>query len=599
MKKISKWIIGFTAVLVLSIWPADKAFSEKIGVFKTPQAHTWVKMLKEIGATARYVTLKNAFSTSGISTLVFPSAFQFPEGEEEKYLKEVQDYVKKGGKVLAVGRAGYNKGVFHLTPILRAGASSYAYSPAGLYNYKTGKPPYDREVFKARAESIMQKGADGFWFYSFINLKAPMFLPDSAKKKNIPDFEQTARYVFDNAEKWKVKQPFSITPINCPDTMKAMWIRDWMTYRSRGMSVEDMVDICHKIGCNWIILGFEQRIRGVKMYSSEVDIIPGHPEYRGYERLMEGGKYAKAGEPTSPVQTDWMERLIKKCQEHNIGLWVNVLVKPRKEKVYYEYYPEDEGIDISGKPGSLCPIKISQRFFLHQSRWIEEVLRKYPYISGLVLDEPVHAVYNKRERDKRFECFCPECKKAFKDYCGKKLTSDTAYADEKSRTSTYQEFLQNMYAKYRVYPYSALLHRINPEFVLAIANYFYDSNAGLYSNLADEGADVLLPEFARGSSSMPLIWKHKLQYFDFVQIKGNSSAEEIRGDAIKVKLYQGAEVQAWVSDGIYRYPGIVFAHKRKTAYLSFDPTAIEYRNGKEIITSIMRSKESKGWGPSR
>jgi hypothetical protein len=565
MNKINKCIIGFTAVSVLSILPADEAFSEKIGVLNTPQSHTWVKMLKETGATAGHVTLENAFSISGISTLVIPSDFQFPEGEEKKHLKNIQDYVKKGGKVLSAGRAGYNKGVFHLTPILRAGGSQYAYSLGGLYNYKTGKPRYDREAFKKRAEYIMQKGADGLWFFCFIHLKMPMFF----KGTKIPDFEDTTSYVFHNADKWKAKTAYSIPPIGCPTLMNVMWIRDGMLYRNQGMTVEEMVNICHKIGCNWIIFGIGTR-DGISAYPSEIEAIPGHTN-----------KVYKIG--VSRIQTDWLDRLVKKCKEYNIGLWIDVRVRP--EERFYKCYPED-----MGKPGGIifCPIKISQRFFHHQSRWIEEVLRKYPYISGLCLDEPVHGLCYKRKRVSSFECFCPECKQAFRDYCGKELNSGTAYADEKNRTAVYHEFLKNMYSNYAVRHYSLLLHRINPEIKLAIANYLYNNNRNLYDKLADAGADVLLPEYGAGSSSMPLKWKHKLQYFEFFELKGGEKIKKIWGDAVKVKLYKGANVEAWVSDGNYSYPGIVRANNGKTVYISFDPTVVEYQKGEEVINKMLK-----------
>jgi hypothetical protein len=596
MNKINRWVIGFTAVLVLSLWLADKAFSEKIGVITTSQAHTqahiWVKMLKETGATAGFVTLKNVFSISGISTLVLPSDFQFPEGKEEKHLKNIQDYVKKGGKVLAVGRAGYNKGVFYLTPILRAGGSQYAYSPGGLYNYKTGRPRYDRDAFKKRAEAIMATGADGLWFYSFFHLKMPIFRPESAKKKNIPDFEDTASYVFHNVDKWKRTPSFSIPlPLGCPVTMKAMWIKDWMLHKNNGtMSVEEMVDICHKIGCNWIIFGLEGRNRGTKSFPSRIGIIPGHPEYvTALEQTVKDGKFKK-GENPSPDQQDWLKRLIARAKMRGIGVWINVVVRPHL--TYYKFYPEDKGIGASGKTGALCPIRISKRFFHHESRWIEEVLRKYPYISGVCLDEPAQGIYYKRNRSKWWECFCPECKQAFRDYCGKELTTDTAYASEKKRTAVYQEFLQDMHTDY-VHQYSLLLHRINPEIKLAIANYLRNDNRNLYDKLADAGADVLLPEFGAGNSSMPLKWKHRVQYFEFFELKEGEGLKKIWGDAVKIKLYEGAEVEVWVSDGNYSYPGVVKANNGKTIYLSFDPTVIEYEKGKEILGKTLKDFNKK------
>ena len=87
-----------------------------------------------------------------------------------------------------------------------------------------------------------------------------------------------------------------------------------------------------------------------------------------------------------------------------------------------------------------------------------------------------------------------------------------------------------------------------------------------------------------------LKWSHKAQYFEFFNLKGNINEKEtikLWGDAIKVKLYAGAEVSAWVSDENYSYPGIVYANNRKTAYISFDPTEVETKKGKEVITAVL------------
>lgn len=592
------------------VFAADVA-SQKIGILKTPSSHTWEKVLKELGYSSEIVNIVNPDIFSGVEKrlLIFPDDFKFPLGEEKVFVDKLKNYLASGGKILASGKSGFNDGSFHLTSVLCAGAGDYAYNIGVMYNYKTGKPPYDAEAFVKRYSTLVEK-VDGLCFYSFIQLKMPTFLPSGTKKKNISDFEEPAANVFKNACKWYQPPDGVPQPVGCPDHVKAMWVRDWMLYRNQGMSAEQIVDTCHNIGCNLIIFGWEERMSGLKMYDSQLDIIPGYPEYKGtHQKSIEEGKY-KAEENPSPIQTSWLARMVESCKKYNMNIWIAVSTNPRG--AYYEFYPEDKGENTKN---TKCLLKLSQRFFHHEAVRLEEIMKKYPYISGLVLDEPVHHIFFKKQRSNAIECFCPDCKRKFFEYSGMELKKETAYekgagendlgglkeetAYEKGeRSNIYHEYLQDVTIENCIRRYSFLLKRIRPTVVLAIGNYF---TGGKYSSrminkLSDAGVDILMPEFAAGNSIAPIPWKQNIQYFEFFSLKDPSNEKEIVklwGDAVKVKLYAGAEVSAWVSDGNYSYPGIVKANSGRTCYISFDPLSFEYDKGKEIIKEALNNLVGK------
>lgn len=591
-----------SCILVSIAGRVDGGDQRILCILKTPSAHTWEKVLQESGLSSQIVDIASPeiFSEPTTKILLFPDDFMLPGGKEESFVGELRSFLKSGGKVLAVGKAGFNNGSFHLAPLLCAGESPTAYSIGVMYNYKTGKPVYDQEAFVKRYSTLVRK-VDGLCFYSFIQLKMPTFLSAEAKKKNIPDFEEPTATVFKNASAWYQSPDGMTQPAGCPAHVKAMWIRDWMLYRNQGMSPEQIIDICRNIGCNLIICGQEERMAGLKMYESQLDLIPGYPEYRGsYQKMIDDGKY-KTGVNPGPVQTDWLPRIIGRCRKYEMPLWLATSVRPRG-MYSKDFYPEDAG---EGAANPMCMSRLSQRFFRHEAMRIEEIMKKFPYISGLVLDEPVHYIFYRKQSSKTVECFCPECKRRFYEYSGMELNEKNAYEkvpdreisedlkvdtsyQKGERTDIYHQFLQDETIKNCVEDYSLLLKRIKPDAVLAVANYI---NGGKWENrminkLADAGVDILMPEFASGSSMVPVRWKHKINSFEFFHLKNSADDKDIMllwGDAVKVKLFAGANVKGWVSDGNYNYPGIVSANNGNSCYISFDPVSVDYAKGKEII----------------
>ncbi|MFA6715201.1 MAG: hypothetical protein WCS27_07475 [Victivallaceae bacterium] len=496
-------------------------------------------------------------------------------------LNKLNSYVNNNGKILAVGKAGYDNGIFHLTELLRAGASPYAYTLGILYNYEYG---FNIDKFKKKAVYIMNRGTDGLVFMDFLRLKVPSFQPGRGLRGNVPDFEAAAGYVFHNSHLWK-KPPVSIPPLGCFQELNMMWLRDWMLYRNKGMSVEKIVDICHNIGAKGIIFDFRFG-RNAIPYISNYDTVPGYPEYKTqmYNKAKaESDSDKRPNGITSRIQENWMERLVDRCKKYKLALWVCTPLFGAA----YEKYPEDEARSWDGKPVSTCPLKFTRRIFHHKARQIEEMLKKFPYISGICLDEPVLGKVGCRGwREKRRECFCLECKRAFKEYCGKELTPKTAYLDDKKQTKIYNEFLRKTLADNIIASCAQLLHRVNPEVKLAVADYFYRNS--MLDRLADSGVDVLLGEFGNGTTQTPLKWKHKVQYFEFFRLEKNNAVTSVWGDAVKVKLFQGAVVTAWVTDGNYKYPGIVKANQGKTLYLSFDPVVLDWIKSKQEIGAALK-----------
>jgi DNA-directed RNA polymerase beta' subunit len=234
------------------------------------------------------------------------------------------------------------------------------------------------------------------------------------------------------------------------------------------------------------------------------------------------------------------------------------------------------------------------------------MLKKFPYISGICLDEPVHHVFYKKQSSKVAECFCQECKRRFFEYSGRELNKKTVYEKFKDsevaaelkkdtayrkgeRSDIYQQFLQDGIVANCVERYSLLLKRIKPDAVLIVANYIKRGKweNRLTNKLADAGVDILLPEFGAGYSILPIPWNHNIQYFEFFSLKDGNSTKPLWGDAVKVKLFDGSNVEAWVTDGNYNYPGIVKANDGKTCYISFDPISIDWESGKKIIQNVL------------
>jgi hypothetical protein len=78
----------------------------------------------------------------------------------------------------------------------------------------------------------------------------------------------------------------------------------------------------------------------------------------------------------------------------------------------------------------------------------------------------------------------------------------------------------------------------------------------------------------------------EMAYTDKMSDMTDSKTTE--GAAIKVDVFNGAEVLAWlISDDEMRYPGIVSTNQSRTLYLAFDPLELSETEKHKFIKNIL------------
>jgi hypothetical protein len=489
-----------------------------------------------------------------INTLIIPDTWM-----HESVAKAIERFVENGGRVIATRRAGYLDGQFFLTKTLRTG--KYNINIPIIYpHYMEDNPNHDRDVIKWALEN----GADGFAVFEF----SSCFAHPGPWSKNAwkwftnfspDDVNPGLKQVFLKSDSWKKKDMPGLW--GTPDFIKELFIHRYHRPRDHELYIpEELIANAKAIGANM------------------VKFAPFHTFYTKQPLLYPSKLPTKSAE-LAPM-TDYFPRILAASKKANIR--VGVCFKSH----IIGWEKESSGAivraDGSEYTGRYCPLR-SPKAVEFQARVMEEFAAMYPEVIVYAFDEP------HMERG----CFCPECKKLFKQRYAKDLDKKTYESPE------FYEFREYVFTEYYCKPLMKAINKANPYARIGIATWSEYEGSGINAQrLSDAGMSVWNPEISKNfyyaegmvyqPESSPFYFNtehmgsHRVNWFWFDKLdieKKNSPflssvnlklPSKFKG--VKLDLFNGATVHAWMEnkDG-NKYPAIVTANAGRTVYYSLDP----------------------------
>ncbi|QSH42436.1 FG-GAP-like repeat-containing protein [Lentisphaerota bacterium ZTH] len=274
------------------------------------------------------------------------------------------------------------------------------------------------------------------------------------------------------------------------------------------------------------------------------------------------------------IPEDYYARLVEACEANDIGLWATIGFNGT---LYLKKHPGQSSITLRGEKGNPCPRK-GKAFYKNITDTVAEVLEKYPYISGIVLDEPFVSMN------------CEVCREAYRKKYGKKVDLNDP---------DYTEFRENSHIELIIKPLIDAVKKVNPycQFLLAMprSRACVQNQAVNITKYADAGFNVWCPEFGtnahlflgRNARRQLNIEKFEIkntpQFFNFKRLfyveKGRNTESMYRdiyykGRGLKLSLFKGASLLFCMEDDSkVKWPGIVEAHEGRTLYFAFSPFA--------------------------
>ncbi|MFA6715202.1 MAG: hypothetical protein WCS27_07480 [Victivallaceae bacterium] len=480
----------------------------------------------------------------------------------------IEKFAENGGKIIATQGAGYINGKYSLLNTLRAGRRNITI-PLLYWHYLD----HDLNEYRKLAKWCAQKGADGLAMYSYIWTLAPgsrnKFLSCGLGKRKFPiyskmaDTTQTTTECFKKFADWKSKKKPGL--LGEFDTPKVLFCKGWLLNGIYKSSPDEIVKYAKKIGANTINFDFHLN-------------------------------------PVYPQATyDYLSGLEKLCKENNIRFWVDVFITGKGFPVKESHCQTTErGIKNKGM-GVICPLG-GREVVLEINKAIEHLLKKYPHISVLLLDEPWLSSMNK----KSWCCFCPACKREFKKRYGRELTPDEIESPD------FMEFREKIQADYFALISKAVNHA-NPRVKLGIWTCPGYELCGINPRLAaSAGVTVWGWEYSRALReyektvysvegndqyylAMPEINGFRQQFFRFNKLSAESehpllhgvNLSKFRGKGNIIDAFNGARIIAWMTNGINTYPAIVLSHNGHCIYFSFDPLS-QGAEGRRLLKNAIK-----------
>jgi len=525
--------------------------SLSVGIVKHEDSGKWLDALKNDGCGNVREISENDFEDGlqGVSVLIVGDT-----PVNAKYVPVIKNFIGKGGKLIAAGSAGFDTktGKYNLADVVFAGKHI---NTIGVEYFSMIMPEEFRrkEIDKRRADWIVNRfetayknGADGMAYFTVDQL----FKPEAARlDENTPngaiqnwnsleDYGREVGSTISNAPLWKKEKELVLSAL--PDIPQIGFVILRHT-QVMDLNAKQIAEECKDSGIN-IVTVQEAYLDRMFLPEHEKDNI-------------------------TKLRETYFERIGPELGKRGISLWVNVFPSRGISKEYCTSHPDETKIDSQGKNTTeLCPVK-NGKGFKYNLEYLERVFSKYPYLSGISLDEPSMKVN---------ECFCDACKALFaqKFPAGKMdVNSDD-----------FRKFREYIWCDYYVKPYAELLRRHRPvNGVLMLAAPGIQKAWGMsIDGLSGSGIQVFANENAQTQSDLKFhdYWaRYSLDYFPctrtaFVKkhpLLKKTETISVGGKAVAVDIFKGAETLAYVSDGSRSYPGIVVANDTSTVYFSFNP----------------------------
>jgi formylglycine-generating enzyme required for sulfatase activity len=523
-----------------------------IGILEGGKSKEWFDSLKKAGCNnVKTLTPKEIEEgLAGISVLVIANALL-----ERKYVPVIKAFLDKGGKLLATEGAGYDSknGKFYLTETLNAG--TYI-DTVGVEYFSLFMPEEfkRKEVDKRRGELIiehcktaMKNGAAGMSYFTVANLLKPQSgrldiskQDSSILKWNLfEDHKKEVEYVTRMSPFWKSN--------NSPVLKNLPFMPQIGYFGSRHIQIRDvdpkaLAEDLKEIGINILTVQF------------------------GYVNRF-FTKESEKGHVTV-LREKILDRLEPELKKRGIHLWVNIFPSRGTRKIYCQNNPDECMVNSAGETVEIiCPVK-GKKGYKYNFDILEKLFSKYPYISGISLDEP-HILPNC--------CFCPSCKKLFQQmFPDKKMTLNS---------NEFRKLREYIWAEYYVKPYAAFLRKHRPrKGVLMLASPgHHKPNWSMNSyELANSGVQLFANENAQTRSQCMFdeIWaKYKLKFVPCDKLAlvekhpllEGVDPNKIGKQAVKADVFHGANTLAYVIDDECSYPGIIASNDTSSVYFAFDP----------------------------
>lgn len=511
-----------------------------------------------------------------INTLIIPDTWM-----HYGVAKSIEKFVENGGRVIAIGKAGYLDGQFFLTKALQAGKHNLNV-PIFYTYYCENNPNYIREKIKY----ALGHGADGFSFFNYYDFAAKP-LTNSAKKEWFSNFPVDTtnpglKKIFSQSLSWKTKDMPGL--YGNPDFPQSVYL--WNSYLIEN-GAEKIIAKLKELSVNVVVLDVFKAF--------------GHPDK--FPMIYKSKLFDELYKDSDKVSAkpEVFNEFYKLCKKNNIAIWA-------WGNAHYDNWPYDIKkpgfmIDAEGKESKIHCLVTGREWIELQINIYSEFAALYPDIVVYGPDEP--------HIDSKY-CFCQECKKLFKQRYGREL--DAAEKD----SPEHMEFLENIMAEYYFKPLMNALNKVNPYIRLAMMLWSeYELSAVNPQKLSDLGVSIWMsensnpPYYSEGmyydveSSHFYLntehIGSHRVSWFNFdslvLEKKDSSLLNSVFLDfpcgsrGVKLDVFNGAQVHAWMKNAEgNRYPAVVTANAGRTVYLSFDPfiDKLPEENGKIIVKNTLK-----------
>lgn len=554
---------------VVFAWAARPAGAAEVVVLDGPDADAWRTLLSSRAEVGDAGDLRRVPEGA---TVVLPD--RLLTKDELKRLRALPPSVR----VLAIGRSVYSKDGGSAAGVLGVG-KHYQYIPL-LYPKWLD---YDMKRYEQIARWAAEQGAQGLGVFSYAHT-----LPASSDQ---PNFE-VIRDVFGAYEGWKSAEAFDEP--RSPGLKQTPLVLFMHKNDTQRVGPEEAVAWAQKLNANTISVEVSRvRTRGV--YPSR---------FTQHDELEYQGRMIK---PDNDL--DYLPRLLAAAESADIAVHANIMTKhsphptePNERQVM----SSDFG---SGEPPpreAPCPIS-GARHYDDMAAIAEELLRMYPQIAAIELDEP--RIYNSKWTD--WACFCDGCREVFKERYGYELTPanvidypqfEDLEPDERRKHTTkggrqsinaeFREFRTWMMNELVLEKFRRAINRVRPGTALVVWQPRTYEAFGFSPAAIMYGVSVFGPEYMDGPGS-PRYLNHPDAFFprfeQIVRAVDVQSNEErpLEAEIVRVDLFHRATPLLWGETADEsRWVLLSSADDGRAMYVAFDPLREPERN-QEVLDRIM------------
>ncbi len=544
----------FSATLVTILLTAQVAVCGEVVVLDGPRAAEWRQALGESATIVRARSIKDVPEQA---TLIIPD--RLLTAAELEQLRKLPQNVR----VLAMGRSAYSESKSSAADLLGVG-KHFQYIPL-LYPKWLD---YDMKRYEEIARWSAQQGAQGIGVFSYMHT-----LPKASDKANF----ETIRDVFGSYESWKT--PTAMEGPRSPGLKQTPLVVFMHKNDTLRAGPEEAVEWAQQLNANTISVEVS-RVRQRSVYPSQFTYY--EPlEYKGETRMPKN-------------ELDYLPRMLAAAEKAGIAVHANLMTKQSPhttEPHERQVMSSDFGSGEAPPREAPCPIS-GARHYDDMAAIAEELLRLYPQIAAIELDEP--RIYNSKWTD--WACFCEGCGKVFKERYGYELTPanvidypqfEDSQPDERRKHTTeggqqsinaeFQEFRTWMMNELFLEKFRRAMNRVRPGTALVVWQPRTYEAFGFSPEAIMYGVSVFGPEYMDGPGS-PRYLNHPDNFYPrserivrAVDVENNEE-HPLEAEIVRVDLFDQAEPLLWgEAEDESRWVLLTSAQQGRVMYVAYDP----------------------------